>query len=250
MSSSQVQELQTGLRGRVRALRLPPMPHPRVPALVRREPFLLVLVAVAAFAYSAYQIVRYPHYLLPGIDLSIFSQTVWHYSHFEAAQNTIRGFPNILGDHFSPILVVLAPLYWIWADPRMLIAAQGVLVAASIVPVFLFAEPRIGRVPAYFLSGAYALFWGISAGVAFDFHEVAFAPLVLGLTLLFIDRGRWRAYWIALFLLLCVKEDMSLLTVFLGLYLIALRQFRRGAITVVVGAAWYELATAVLMPHF
>jgi uncharacterized membrane protein len=226
------------------------LPRPRVPRLVREEPLLFALVAVAAFAYAAYNTVRYPQYLVPGYDLSIFDQTIWRYSNFEVPRNTIRGFDNILGDHFSPILVLLAPLYWIWADPRMLFAAQGILIAAAIVPIYLFARPRIGRPAAYLLSLAYALFWGISAAVAFDFHEVAFAPLLIALVVLFIDQERWRPYWIALFLLLCVKEDMPVIVVFVGLYLLVLRHFRRGAITIAVGVVWYEIATQVLMPHF
>jgi uncharacterized membrane protein len=248
MSTTPTRALPGALAARLRSFRFPALRRPGVPALVRQEPLLFALVAVFAFAYAAYNTVRFPQYLVPGYDLSIFDQTIWRYSHFELPKNTIRGFDNILGDHFSPILVVLAPLYWIWTDPRMLFAAQGLLIAAAIVPIFLFARPRIGRVPSSLLAVAYALFWGISAAVAFDFHEVAFAPLLIALVVLFIDQRRWRAYWISLFLLLCVKEDMPVVVVFVGLYLLVLREFRVGLITVAVGVAWYELATAVIMP--
>ena len=49
---------------------------------------------------------------------------------------------NLLGDHFHPLIAVLAPLYWIWDDPRMLLLAQAALFAASMVPVARFAERR------------------------------------------------------------------------------------------------------------
>ena len=126
---------------------------------------------------------------------------------------------NELADHFSPILALLAPLYWAWSDARVLLMAQGGLLGASLVPVFLYARPRVGRVGAYLLTAGYALFWGISAGVGYQFHELAFAPLLLGLAIYFADQGRWRGFWIAIVGLLLVKENMSVLVVFIGLWL-------------------------------
>src|SRR5947209_6331509 len=106
-------------------------------AFVRREPGLFGLVAVTATIDAIASIVRHVD-LQSGIDVAIFDQVVWHYSRFQGPFSSIRG-ENILGDHFHPLVAVLAPLYWIWSDPRMLLIAQAVLVAASIVPVFVFA---------------------------------------------------------------------------------------------------------------
>jgi uncharacterized membrane protein len=222
----------------------------RVPALVRTEPLLIAISAIFAVAYSLYAVWEHNHFMT-DFDLAIVDQAVWHYSNFSSPEITTISPPvNMLGDHFSPILTVLAPLYWIWSDPRMLLIAQGALVAASIVPVFLFARPRMGRVGAYLLAAAYALFWGISAAVGYQFHELAFSPLLIALCILFADRRQWTAYFISLGALLLVKENMSVLGVFIGLWLISGREFRRGAITVGVGLAWYFLALNVLLPAF
>jgi uncharacterized membrane protein len=250
MSSSLSRTLVAGLGARLPRPRLSAVPRPRVPTLVRTDPAIVFLVLVAAVAYSAYEIVQHAVYRTHGFDLGIFDQAVWHYSRLETPASTIREVPNLLGDHFSPILVLLAPLYWIWADPRMLLAAQGVLIGASIVPVFLFARSRIGRPAATLLAVAYSLFWGISAAVAYDFHEVAFAPLLLALLILFADQLRWRGFWIAFVLLLCVKEDMALLAVFIGVYLLVRGEWRRGAIAMGAGIAFYEVVTKLVMPHF
>jgi uncharacterized membrane protein len=212
------------------------------------EPVLLALVGLTALLDAVASVIRDVN-LGSGLDLAIFDQAVWHYSRFEAPFSSIHG-ENLLGDHFHPLVAVLAPLYWIWSDPRMLVIAQAVLVAASIIPVFLFAEPRLGRVGAYLLAGAYAMFWGLQVGALYDFHEVAFAPLLVALTILFADRRRWGWFWLAVVLLLGVKEDLSIYVVFLGIYLLTVREFRHGLALVVVGIAWYELATRVFIPHF
>lgn len=221
-----------------------------VPALVRTEPLLFALAVVAAIAYSLYAVWEHNHFQT-DFDLAIADQAVWHYSHFTSPEITTINPPvNMLGDHFSPILILLAPLYWIWSDPRMLLIAQGVLIAASVVPVFLFAQPRMGRTGAYLLAVSYSLFWGISAAVGYQFHELAFSPLLIALCILFADRREWTAYFVSLALLLLVKENMSVLAIFIGLWLISGREFRRGTITIGIGFAWYFLAVNVLLPAF
>jgi uncharacterized membrane protein len=211
---------------------------------------LLALTLVAAVAYSIYAIWEHNHFQT-DFDLAIADQAVWHYAHFSSPEITTIVPPvSMLGDHFSPILIGLAPLYWLWPDPRMLLIAQGVLIAASIVPVFLFAEPRLGRPGAYLLAVAYSLFWGISAAVGYQFHELAFSPLLIALCILFADRRNWTAYFISLSALLLVKENMAVLAVFIGLWLISGREVRRGAITIGVGVVWYFLAVNVLLPAF
>jgi uncharacterized membrane protein len=222
----------------------------RVPALVRREPLLFALVGAMAVIYAVYAIWEHNHFQT-DIDLAIADQAVWHYSRFEAPQiTTIWPATWMLGDHFSPILVLLAPLYWVWADPRMLLAAQGLAIAASIVPVFLYARPRIGRVGAYGLAAAYASFWSISAAVGYNFHELAFSPLLVALCIFFADAKRWRPYFVSLALLLAVKENMSVVAFFLGLWLLTQREPRRAAITSAAGLVYYLVVVNLLIPLF
>ena len=218
-------------------------------AQVREEPALVALFVAAATVFAGYSVVKHQHFG-SGFDLAIFTQAVGHYGELEAPASSVKGVDNLLGDHFHPILVLLAPLLAVWEDARVLLVAQGVLVAGSIVPVYLFALPRLGRGAALVLAAAYAAFWGLHKGVGYEFHEVAFAPLLIGLAILAIDRRRWGLYFVSLALLLCVKEDMALVACFLGAYLLTLRELRWGTITIVAGLAWYQLSTRVLIPHF
>jgi len=89
----------------------------------RKEPGLLgrlrthVTIAigmafVAAISYSSISLFRHNRFG-STIDLAAQAQTVWGYSRFEIIPNTVIGIPNLLGDHFHPILMLLAPLFWI-----------------------------------------------------------------------------------------------------------------------------------------
>ena len=166
-----------------------------------------------------------------------------------------------LGDHFSPILITLAPLYWIWNGPQTLLVAQAVLFALAIPPLWIFTRRAFGggwkaTTAAYLICIAYGLSWPIAAAAAFDFHEVAFAPVLTAIALERFQAGRLRPALISLALLLLVKEDMGFLVAGIGIYLavsvptVVPRQRLVGICLVVVGVAYSALATYVLIPAF
>src|SRR6266566_6163312 len=91
------------------------------------------MVIAGAAGFSAISLFRYVHFGANGFDLGIQDQTVWGYSRLEVIANTVLGVPNLLGDHFNPILMVLAPFYWLWPSAATLLVAQAVLLAVAML---------------------------------------------------------------------------------------------------------------------
>lgn len=228
-----------------------------VAGFARSEPLLVGAVGLAALAYSVLAVQLY-HRFENGYDLAIFAQAVWHLSRFEYPETTLvvddaaRLIPldSIWGDHFHPVLVLLAPLYWVWADPRVLLVAQALVVAASAIPIFLFARLKVPRPAAYLATGAYLSYWALHTGVGFAFHEVAFAPLPIALAIFFSASERFGAALAAAAATLLVREDLALFVVAFGVYLLILRRRREGAAAIGLGTAWFVLTTQVLIPLF
>jgi len=216
--------------------------------LKKGGPILVALLV--AVIYAAYSCLRHWHFGSSGFDLGIFDQAIWHYSRFEAPQGTIRIIPNLLGDHFHPILTLLAPLYWIWSSPYALLIFQAFCFASAVLPIWLFSKKRLGSVPAYLIAISYALFWGVQNAIAFDFHEIALAVPLIAWSIYFIDQKKWRWFFGAILLLLLVKEDQALLVVFFGIYLLTQKQYWRGLVTALSGTIWFLLATKVFIPYF
>ena len=211
-----------------------------------------LLVLFAALAYGVYALDRHWHFGSGAYDLGLFDQAIWHYSRFEAPVSTLylAGPTNVLSDHFSPILVALAPFYWVWDNVDVLLIAQAALFASAAVPIWMFVRRRLGVVPAYCFASAYLAYWGILQAVAFDFHEIAFAVPLIAFAILFADQERWRSFFSCVVLLLLVKEDLALLIAFLGIYLILKRHRRQGATCVLLGILAFYVTTKLLMPHF
>ena len=174
------------------------------------------------------------------------------YAHFQAPIVPLKGMSyNIWGDHFHPIIATAAPLYWIWGHPETLLILQAALIASSVPVIYRFARRRTTSRASLVICFAYASSWAFQTLVDFQVHEVAWGVPILALAIDALDRADDKQLLIFAGLLLLVREDMGILVVLLGI----LRLFNRrrrwiGLILVAAGVIVYELATAVILPHF
>jgi uncharacterized membrane protein len=215
------------------------------------------LTAAAAFVYCLDSLILFRRFLASTFDLVIFDQGVRGYAHFQAPTSIARGVSDgegahflLLADHWSPVLALLAPLYWIHDSPATLLMAQGVLFALAIPPLWAYTRRQLGPGAAYFVCIAYALSLPVMEAVIFDFHEVAFVPVLTAVMVERFDAGRrWHGILAAVALLL-VKEDMGLLVAGFGCYLLLTRRRWTGLAFVVGGLAVTWVATHLLIPAF
>lgn len=199
--------------------------------------------------YTAYSVQRQLRVKTGGYDLGIFEQAVRNYAGLHPPVSLIKG-PgfNLLGDHFHPILALLAPLYALFPDAITLLVAQAALTAVSIVPLGRLAIERLGAWPGTALTLAYGMSWGIQQMLAFDFHEVCFALPLLSCAIVALLRERWRVALLWAGPLILVKEDLPLMLAAIGGYLILRGQRRLGACVVAAGTATFGVIVAVILP--
>ena len=152
---------------------------------------------------------RHWHYLSHAFDMGFYVQDVWAIGQ-GIWRNTVGGF-HVFDDHFSPVLILLAPLGRITTAEALLIL-QAAAVASGLMPAY-----RLGLRYGGASLGRLAVVWyGLSAAiwhaVAFDFH-----PVTLGVPLLMwlinsADEGR-RRYWPVVLAvgLALMREDLAVL---------------------------------------
>jgi len=158
------------------------------------------LTVAAACLYCLDSLILLRRFLATTFDLVIFDQGIRGYAHWAAPVSIARGVSDgqgahfmLLADHWSPVLALLAPLYWIHDRPATLLVAQGVLFALAIPPLWVYTRRRLGAGPAYFVCVAYALSLPVMEAVVFDFHEVAFVPALTAVMVERFDAGkRWH----------------------------------------------------------
>ena len=205
-----------------------------------------------AVLWAALGLVR-QHTVRTGIDLGLYTQAVAGYAHGQlpwAPLKTADGRFDLLGDHFTPVMALLAPAYRVWPHPSTLVVAQAVAIGLAVAVLSRTATRVFGSAAAGAAVGlALGLSWGIAGLALFDVHEVAFGLPLLGVV---VDRAvadRWVAAVGWALPLLLVKEDDAFLLAGLGLACWAAGR-RRLAMATVTGAvaAWW-LTVGVVIPQ-
>lgn len=239
-------------------------------------PFLLLLVLVAAYTvyFSWYSINRHNTLNSYAADLSLIDQPMW---------NTVIGpgaFMELtwgdrqqprLAEHFEPVLVPLALLFFLWDDVRLLLVVQSVALALGALPVFWIARQQLAglipfparypTLPAWVglaFAAAYLLYPHLQAANVADFHADPFVVTPLLLAFWAASRRRWGWLWLWALLAMATKETLPPLTAMLGLWLAAGSAWRavvagqkpgaspaviHGLALVLVSAGWFLLAT-------
>jgi uncharacterized membrane protein len=215
-----------------------------------------LLCLLFAAGYTVFAVQRHDHFLT-GYDSAIFDQVVRAYSHLHAPTAPIKGVHDfnragfdLLGDHFSPIWAVLAPLYRLWPNVELLLVAQASLFALSVAPVWVFTRRALGRSPAYLIAGSYGLSWGLQAALAADVHEIMFAVPLVAFALERTQAGKINQALAVAAPLMLVKEDLDLLLAAFGVYLFVTGRRWRGAATLVGGLAAFTVTTELIIPQF
>jgi uncharacterized membrane protein len=209
-------------------------------------------VAVVSFImYTFISLTRYNRYE-SGVDLAIFGQAVRDYANLQTPDIALKSqLPfNILGDHFSPIIAVIAPFYRAVPHIQVLLIAQAVLLAWGVWLIGRLARRRLGLAWAAPAAAGYAISWGLVSTAAFDFHEVAFAvPLVI-LAIEASEDGRWRALAVCSVLLVLTKEDSTFLLGGIALLLLARHRIKAGLILGAASVVTFVVLITVIIPAF
>jgi uncharacterized membrane protein len=208
----------------------------------------------AAFAllYGADSILRHSFRRSGSHDLGIFTAGIRQYAHGHLP--VVHLDPNtadLLGEHFDPVIALIAPFFLLYPRPDTLLAAQAVLFGFSAVPLVLIGTDRFGRAVGSAVGIAYGLSFGLLAAVTFDFHEIAFAPLPTMLALRELDRGQYRRAALWALTLVFVKEELGAVIVAPIGAAIFLRGARRLGLGVAVAGCCATAVTILwVIPHF
>jgi len=127
-----------------------------------------------------------------ALDLGLFTQTLRYTLEGKILYTTIDQ-ASFLADHFSPVLLLMTPIYWLFPYAQTLLVVQAIVLGAGVYLSYVLARSfgfsHKTSILVEVLFSLNPLLWGL---VMFDFHPVAFA--VPALLLMFIGMVRKRQY--------------------------------------------------------
>ena len=174
-------------------------------------------------------------------DLAFFNQILWSGTHGGPWASPILLEPQGLLQmvHFSPLLVLIAPLYALFPHPKTLLAVNTLVVASAAIPLGVLGQ-KVSKDARF----------GLLAGIAFLLYlptlsaaQADFRPLTLmvpGFATLAL--GGWTKRWgptlLGAALICCAREEAAYLLVASGAVML-LRSPKHGAAVLGTGAAWF-----------
>jgi len=178
----------------------------------KKPVFWAVVIALLFAAVTMYITIHLIHdsYHSSAFDLGVFTQELKNTLHGQILYSPAIG-ASQFAPHFSPVLFLLVPLYWVFPYVQMLLVVQALLLAFGGYLVYVLAReynysPRTSLI----LEGLFffnPLLWGVAL---FDFHTEAFVIPALLLMFFGMKKQNWLYFGLGLLFTLASKEDVVL----------------------------------------
>jgi uncharacterized membrane protein len=186
---------------------------------------LLILSFVYSVSLSAVIILRHVKGET-GADLAIFVQALWNSTRGDFLYSSIKDGICLLGDHVSPVLVLLVPFYSICPRPELLLILQAFATGSCVYLVGILAKDKLER-NGYAVLFALMFFFYLKARMVAtieDFHpEVLVEPFMI-LAFFYLEKGAFWPFLASLILVISGKENMLGISFALGIYAFAFKK--------------------------
>ena len=216
---------------------------------VARTAWIITLLAFLLFAYVAVR--QHDTFHTRARDMGIYAQVIWNTGHGRPFASTLLEDNRLhVAEHVAPVMALIAPLYALVPDPRLLLLLQQASLAAAGLPIFFWARRRVGDMAALGLLFGYELM-PMTSRIAFsEFHPVVMAALPVALGVKAVLEGRARAAVVWLLLALLFEEETAPIVGAAGAYLWLRHRQWSGFGLGALAAAWLLAVTLVVMPAF
>lgn len=192
-------------------------------------------------------------YTAPNFDFGIFCNIYYNLKEsFQPLSTCERDtLLSHFAVHFSPILYLLLPIYYIFPSPITLQIAQVLLLMSGAIPLWLLMKKyNLNATVKMFVAIAYCAYPAICYGCIYDFHENCFIlPLLLWM-FFFYEANKKIPMFIFAFLVLMVKEEAFAYVFIFAFYILAARKdYKNGIVLMALSLVYFGCAVAYIS-HF
>ncbi|MGQ9785268.1 MAG: DUF2079 domain-containing protein [Anaerolineae bacterium] len=243
---------------------------------------VLLLVVCYILFFSAYSLQRHAALSSYAADLSFIDQPMWNTLHGRFLERTMDARQvSRVAEHLEPIILIIAPIYYLWDDVRAILVIQSIALALGALPIYWIARRALGDshlesaaqshplevslrhtwLPVIFVV-VYLMFPALQAANVADFHADPFVVVPLLFAFWYATERRYGWMWCWAIVAMLVKENLPTLTFALGLFLFlfggrtgvqpetpsAIRQRRLHAAALMISSlAWFGVATWLIV---
>lgn len=187
------------------------------------EWILLFMVVLYSAVFSYYTIMKHYSFRSYAWDLGLMTQSVASAARGGLFTNNAELYysptGSFFGVHFSPILFLVVPFFYLVPRVETLLVIQAVVLALGAIPIFLIAKYSLDhRLSGLILSAAYLLNPLLQSVNWYDFHTQAFFPFFILASTYSLKTRKLPLFFLFLVVALTTMEQSSYLLVLYAVY--------------------------------
>jgi len=204
------------------------------------------MIGAYVVVFSLICLWKYANFGYNALDLAIINQTFYNSSQGQLFGLSIHP-PSYLGDHFSPILILLLPFYSLWPQPPVLLILQTLLLALSAWPLFLLARKNLTERWSLFVALAWLLSPFVQNANLYEFSFLPLAAFLIFWALYYYQQKNFLAFMTFIGLALLVREDVPLIILMFSVLALIERRSKKWLIwPALISVGWFILATVII----
>lgn len=205
----------------------------------------MMALFVAVFVWLIFR--QYATFDTRAADLDRFLQGMWNTLHGRFLYANIEE-RSIISGHFTPMFAILAPLLYIWEDPRVFSVVQTIGLAVAGFFLWLIVRRKYPMLAPFFAL-AFFLNPSLHQVAVLELRRITLAVPFIAMALygLASHQRKWLLAGVLLGLL--CKENVAFPVIMMGIYLVVVeRDWKWGAGLVALGIAWILMVLLVVNP--
>lgn len=185
--------------------------------------WIYIIILVFFTIYSSISLVNHYMFRTYALDLGMYNQAIRNAASFQTPMFTLSHVGEempFLATHFSPVIFLFTPLYYIFGNYTLLLAQIAAILFGGF-GAYLYAKHRMGGdsltpllALAHFLS-----IWGIYSALTYDFHCNVIGAMLVPWFFLFYEQKKYNQ---ALIIMLLAFLSMETMPIWFAFIIIAL----------------------------
>lgn len=210
-----------------------------------------ILFFITYFSFVAFS--RHDNFYSRRLDLGNMDQTVWNVLHgngFTLTDPMGTNQESRLAVHADFLLILLAPFYLIWSNPKMLILIQIVVAGLGAIPVYWIAFDKIrSKKIALLFAFIYLFYPPMERKMLSDFHAVSLTTTFLLYAYWYMEKQKYLLFSVFAILSGLGKETVWLTVTMMGIYILFWKRSRIfGLLTVLISLAVFYFIFWIAIP--
>ncbi len=216
---------------------------------------IIILAILYGLSMSAFSLIQHYGLKTQMNDLGNMDHAIWMASkgNWSMPQSNCFDGPirSRFGLHANLIFWILAPLYWLWPHPEILLILTSCACAVAGVGLYFFARSKIEN--SWWATIPAISFWLspiVQEANLYDFNVLTLATAFFVWMLWAFDKGRIKTGWILLVLAILCKENVPLVMILYGVYLLLKRRYPLGLQVLLINVLYLIFLDKLFVPFF